>query len=58
MPLPTKEGSRDKLLIAINHAAVALIQINTSQFSEEMIRTWMQRIVDDLIVASEEEVNK
>ena len=42
----------EKLLIAINHAAISLIQTNTSRFSEEMIRTRMQRIASDLILAS------
>ena len=43
----------EKLLSVINNAVISLIQTNTSNFSEEMIRTRMQRVANDLIFASE-----
>lgn len=44
----------EKLLLVINHAAISLIQTNTSRFNEEMVRERMRRVADNLIVASEE----
>ena len=44
----------EKLLSVINLAAISLIQTNTSDFTEEMIRTRMRRIANDLSVASNE----
>ena len=59
MPLPYEERNLvdpqiEKLLLVINHAAISLIQTNTSNFSEEMIRTRMRRIANDLIITSNE----